>query len=276
MTDNDPLWKPDDDVPAQLEVVESLSKKQLREKINHCFWLADTRGNTERQGHIAEAQFYMSVLDRRHDSWISTRDLILEVIVILLIGGEIILGYYQGRDEARAAALQYKVLSHLETSSGATAENLKTLNEKLQNEVDFYYEPSVYLTYTRDKGQNDLELHNNTRTNVTLFAAQINPKNTCVLDAPIGIGFGGSRRLTWSVLDRVMQSVTGSDAPRNVSLYIRTENGKDYHLDAAFDRWSQGYEIGLTVRDLGMTKVDWKREYAEVSKKPFANKQCTE
>jgi hypothetical protein len=62
-----------------LDELEKSSKKKLRQKISECFTFAEIRGVEERPGHLAEAEFYMRELEHRRDSWVSRRDLFLEV-----------------------------------------------------------------------------------------------------------------------------------------------------------------------------------------------------
>ena len=76
--------------------LERLTKKDLRQRADDAFQKADEKG----PGYLMEAQFYMQELDRRHDSWISLRDLLLELVIIALIGWEIYLGYQGGKQQA--------------------------------------------------------------------------------------------------------------------------------------------------------------------------------
>jgi len=49
----------------------------------------------------------------------------LELVVIILIGAELLLGYQQEREQSKAAALQLQVLTNLQATSAATAAKLR-------------------------------------------------------------------------------------------------------------------------------------------------------
>jgi hypothetical protein len=86
----------------------------------------------------------------RRDQWISTRDFILEIVVIALIGWEIRLGYQQARlqsqefgKQSQEFDKQQQILTNLEKSSTATANTLVSLqrttelmNTTLQMQLD--------------------------------------------------------------------------------------------------------------------------------------------
>src|ERR1700692_2491643 len=96
---------------------EKASKRDLRARAKHCFEKAQEGGeyfNTDMQSTaFLEAQFYMSEMDRRHGGWIATRDLILEIVVILLIGGEIWFGNKASSDEGALMKSQTAVMQKL-------------------------------------------------------------------------------------------------------------------------------------------------------------------
>jgi hypothetical protein len=93
-------------VAITVDEVEKLSEKQLKDRANACFRLAETRGVVERSGHISEAEFYMRELERRElqREWtLAAEDRvveekrhkqgrILELVVIALIAFELIVG----------------------------------------------------------------------------------------------------------------------------------------------------------------------------------------
>jgi hypothetical protein len=97
---------------------ERAKKRDLKEKANDCFrkYYDPNTGGLDKPALLLEAQFYMSEMDRRHQTWISWRDLILEIAVIVLIGIEIWLG-----------SKQDAVLNQLQSSTAATASTLATL-----------------------------------------------------------------------------------------------------------------------------------------------------
>jgi hypothetical protein len=105
----------------KLDNINKLNKEELRHAIADCFEYAPDATSVDRLAILQEAQLYTRELERREDSWISRRDLILEIVVIVLIGAELGLGYQQEREQSKAAALQQQVLTNLQVTSAAAA-----------------------------------------------------------------------------------------------------------------------------------------------------------
>lgn len=83
-----------------VEELSTLTVDDLRERANASLAGVSEMSAMERQHHLVEAQFYIDEIerraerqDRRETSRIATRDLILEIIVIVLIGVEIYIGW---------------------------------------------------------------------------------------------------------------------------------------------------------------------------------------
>ena len=91
------------------EEFEKAKPRELRAKAKSYFEAAQAPGHTGERvtSFLLEAQFYMGEIDRRHDSWISLRDLVLEIVVILLIGWEI----FEGNKQASVLDKQLTVLN---------------------------------------------------------------------------------------------------------------------------------------------------------------------
>jgi hypothetical protein len=138
------------------EEFEKAKTKDLRRQAKECFDECSTEDMTAevRTATLFEAQFYLSEKDRRHDSWISTRDLILEIIVIILIGGEILLAIQQGRDQGRLMDRRNGNLTKMNATASATAGTLQSLqstteamNSAVQNQLAQFYDPSVVVHF---------------------------------------------------------------------------------------------------------------------------------
>jgi hypothetical protein len=124
--------------PLSVEELEKLSKKELRKRANEFFYMLDNCGHEQEPAVLAKAQFYLRQLEHRWDSWVSTRDLILELVVIALIGGEIYMGVRQERQQTQNFNAQQVVLQNMQTSSRATADtltSLKTITEVMNTSV---------------------------------------------------------------------------------------------------------------------------------------------
>jgi hypothetical protein len=113
----------------RVEEFETTTKQQLRAKANECFARLDTAGALDRPGILAEAQFYLREIDRRYESWISLRDLILEIVVIILIGLELYFGITEGNKQAM-------ILNQMNSSTTLTATTMKTLQQSQQDSLE--------------------------------------------------------------------------------------------------------------------------------------------
>ncbi len=111
------------------EQFEKARPEDLKAQAKECFDLINSPQipNEFQVAKLLEAQFYMQELDRRHGSWVATRDLILEIVVIVLIGAEIVLAVKQGVDEGVMMDKQNAILSKLNDSSSATATSMRLL-----------------------------------------------------------------------------------------------------------------------------------------------------
>ena len=107
-----------------LKRIDQMSKKQLKVAIEHCFDYAPKASPIDRLAVLQEAQFYTRELERRSDSRVSVRDLVLEIFVIILIGAEL---YMSVRAEYLQRANfkdEKQIFDNLQKSSSATADTL--------------------------------------------------------------------------------------------------------------------------------------------------------
>ena len=121
------------------ERFEKVSESELEASAAECFRKYGTAGGLDKPAYLLEAQIYVRELERRHDAKIAWRDLFLELIVILLIGGEIALGIWgiviaqrEGKDQAELLGKQKTILEHLETSTAATAATLVSVQSTME------------------------------------------------------------------------------------------------------------------------------------------------
>ncbi len=105
------------------EEFEKATKKDLRRKANECFDNLKDSGSQEWPALLMEARFYLDEIERREHDWVATRDLWLEIVVIVLIGLEIYFGITGGN-------AQLTVLQKLDTSASQTATAVATLAEE--------------------------------------------------------------------------------------------------------------------------------------------------
>jgi hypothetical protein len=84
----------------------------------------------------------------RHDRWIESRDLFLELVIIGLIIWEIHLSYEQERQQSANFTEQQRVLSNMLTSSQTTADTLRTLSNDQKTSLDRQNETNKNLQNT--------------------------------------------------------------------------------------------------------------------------------
>lgn len=134
----------------RLTEIEKLTKKELRQRVDDAFALADEKG----PAYLMQGQFYMRELEHRHDSWISRRDLLLELFVILLIGGEIYMSIRAEHIQRSNFTDEKIVFENLQKNSAATASMLTALqttnelNAALPVQVGEHSLVSIAITYT--------------------------------------------------------------------------------------------------------------------------------
>jgi hypothetical protein len=158
------------------EQFDSAKRSDLRNLAKECFdkSQAEPESSEKKASLLLEAQFYMAEMDRRQGGRTAWRDLLLEIVVILLIGFEIVLALKQGNDEDQLMDKQNRILFGLQQSTSDTATTLKglltmtaTMNESasataktlvavestsketskaLQDQLSLFYQPSVTTT----------------------------------------------------------------------------------------------------------------------------------
>jgi hypothetical protein len=123
----------------RVEEFETLKKKQLREKANECFNRIEGAGHEQTPALLLEAQFYLREIDRRGESWIAWRDLVLELVIIGLIGWEILEGNKQAeilRQMSASAEATATATKDVNASARDQATELKTLTKEETKSLD--------------------------------------------------------------------------------------------------------------------------------------------
>jgi len=134
----------------RVETFEDLSEAELRRMANECFDRAEGIGqNPGAMAHLLRAQFYLSEIDRRRhaqerdrdehrhgderaeDTRIAERDHLMEWIVIILIGFEIVIGIYGIVFGVIEGNKQNKILDAMKTATEATASTSNSQAAKL-------------------------------------------------------------------------------------------------------------------------------------------------
>jgi len=203
---------------VQVKDFEKLTKKELRQRADDAFKKAEEKG----PGYLAEAQFYMQELGRRHDSWISIRDLILEIVVIVLIGFEIGLAIIQGRDEDKLWDKQNAILNNLQTSTQSTA-------ALLGQELDLEYALAINVEYN---GFESVTVFNNSRSEAILGGIRVDGVARKIKDGrPFVIADHNSVTINLTEYNpKLREKATGQTKPFifPVEIYISNKRGEEF------------------------------------------------
>jgi hypothetical protein len=107
---------------------EKAGRSELREWAKTCLDNAHEHQHSceETAALLSEAQFYLAEIERRKNARIALRDLLLEIVVIVLIGGEI----FEGNKEAAVLDKQLATLTTIQTNAATQADNDKILMDK--------------------------------------------------------------------------------------------------------------------------------------------------
>lgn len=213
---------------------------------------------------LLQAQFYMRELEERANSWVSIRDLVLEIVIIVLIGWEIYLGYQQGHQFSDAFTKVQSTLSGLQTSSAATANTLtalqsttETMSGAIQKELELFYD--VYVGIVYDNQSEKLTLVNLGRTNAQIWGNKF-WNETSVLDKE---GRTISPNGTFTIDASGIVQVISSKIPVGVNqfipcdLFLKSEDGTKYTEHFYFaTNWKDG-KLFLTTQIVYIRRQNW-------------------
>lgn len=232
------------------EEFQKAGAKELRFQARECFDEVGKVVSWERKASkLLEAQFYMQELDRRHDSWISWRDLLLEIVVIFLIGWEIHLGIKQGNDEGALMDKQNAILSNLESSTQATADQLK-------QELALQYEVFINAQYDGSRG---IALFNNSKSEIYLYGIRVAnnpPRQNHGGPASIAEHTAASIKLE-EYYPRLFEAVPQSGSIKlPFSLYLKNAVGEEHIVTGQMELTRQGAGFAGTTES-HVTAEQW-------------------
>jgi hypothetical protein len=214
-----------------LNEIEKLTKKQLRQRVDAAFELAEQKG----PGYLAEAQFYMRELEHRRDSFTSIRDLVLEIVVIALIGWEIHMSYRGERLESQNFEKEQAVFANLQTSSAATAgtltaleETSKQMNEAVQKELAFSYEVSLNVKF--DVTTDRIIVTNEGRTRVELWGSKVGKSGVGMEKGPRTLTPGVPYFIIGHEVTTGLSGIVpkGGFPPVPFVMFIKNERGEEF------------------------------------------------
>jgi hypothetical protein len=132
----------------KLAELEKATTEELRRRVDELFADADAAQYIpHRDIRFAEVRFYLGEIERREHDKISSRDYLMELVVICLIALELVvavgLAGWGGRQQSKEVGQQLAafekmqtVLSQLQESSAATAQTLKSQQLTMQSMND--------------------------------------------------------------------------------------------------------------------------------------------
>ena len=243
---------------VDFEQFDKAKRSELRNLAKECFEKSQEEPifSERKVSLLLEAQFYMTEMDRREGGRIALRDLLLEIVVILLIGGEIWLAIKQGREQGAFMSKQNGILTSLQQSTSDTASTLKGLltmtvtmnqsasatattlqslqstteamNKAVQAQLSLFYQPSVTATF--DMGTKKIVITNLGRTDLHITDVKYadGPREPVHPTETIAPNSG------WFMDAEVIQKALTDGTPKStvksvpISFYVADEHHKRY------------------------------------------------
>jgi len=215
----------------RVKEIENLSRKELRQRADDAFAKADEKGLS----YLMEAQFYMRELEHRHDSWVSIRDLILEIVVIGLILAEIV----EGNAQAKLIAAQTQILQNLQNSTKSTADSLAE-QLAIQYRVFVNVQPNGRA----------LSLFNNSKNEVTFRGIKVGNR-PAKLNRDRSSPVAGLNMITIP-LEQFYPTLF-TDLPQTgsvvlpITIYLKSANNEEYVAEGNFTFSKQGIVSGQST-----------------------------
>jgi hypothetical protein len=227
------------------------------------------------------AQFYVNELDRRETARVNAArdrienkrrrvDLALELLIVVLIGVEIVLGIVAGHQQSRQVAKELEafgnmqnVLANLQQSSQATADSLKhltavteTMNNAIQDEARLNYRVAVDVTF--DAGSKRVWIVNKGRSVIWLWGDKVGNAAPQIEEKPREITPGGSYYIVGDRFYEIVSKVQ-KDSAKSLPflLYLRSENGKPFVVSSQFNFVWQNDVLNIHTQTLSITQKDW-------------------
>jgi len=190
------------------EELRGASVDQLRQYAGDRFDEYSKSGNQSRVELLWEAQFFMRELEHRETqaeyhaaenerqsgrrtAW---RDFILEVVVILLIAGEIGLAIKQGKDEDVMMGEQNRVLTALNASAADTTRALKLLYQQMDQQLTLTASARVDISYAMP--EMGVRIANNGNIDLAIWGTSYRDGPIVLEKTPVALMRGGQAVLT--------------------------------------------------------------------------------
>ncbi len=274
-----------------LDELSQMSVEELRRTANERLGALDGAGMLDRGPILSEAQFYIDEIERRSaeserrkQSRVGVRDLILELVVIILIGLELYFGIVGGNKQLAvlqtlktSADQQLGVLQNLNTSAGETAKIMRSLREEqdivlatqqqtlqltaqmngaLQTQLGLNFAPALTLVY--DESKKLLNLQNYGKTNLFLWGVKENGVTEMFPQPRIVAPTTEFSFPADSILTRESPRVPKGNAEAfPLDVYLKTANGKKYLATYSVIAIWKNDALTLNVQHIGMKQENW-------------------
>ncbi len=280
-----------------LEDLSRMSEAELREKANEKLAKLDLvvegrRVHLEDGLILTEAQFFIDEIERRagdaerkRQSRIATRDLILELVVIALIGAELIYAIHGGNQ-------QLDVLQKLNTNAGQQLQLLQTMNANaeqtaraltgltqqqqtavttqqqtlqmvtqmngsLRTELGLNFKPAVTLVF--DESGKRLVFQNVGKTNLFLWGTKTDELRPEMAPEPRVVAPSTNYSIwvgpMWDAESKVLTK--GNTDRKRLEMYVKASDQKTYVASFFLVFAWQDEKMLLNVQMIGIEQKDW-------------------
>jgi hypothetical protein len=241
---------------------------------------------------LSAAQFFIDEIERRageaerkRQSWITTRDLLLEVVVIVLIGAEIYFGIMGGNQQLDAlrklninAGQQYQLLQTMNKNAEQTAKALTDLtqeqqtavatqqqtlqmvtemNSSLRTELGLNFKPA--LTLIPEPSTKRLAFQNVGKTNLFIWGSKVEGAPPEVLPEPRIVAATTTYLLDVTALWAIESAALtkGNTDRKRLELNLKAADQKKYVASFFLVFAWQEDKLTMNVQVTGIEQKDW-------------------
>lgn len=269
-----------------IEQLSTMAESELHARANaHLEHLDSTESDMTKEHHVAQAQVYLSELDRRKQAQeyaeserIARRDYKLELWVIVLIGAELVLaivaiavGWVEGNQQmgvldklnkssaetaATLTAVRQAQEASLETQKH-TLENIVAMNNALQDELDFNF--ADVLQWSNSTGDGTFTISNRGKANLFLWGSRFGGQPVVMQQKGTVIPIGGSHTFDLSRLSKKLLENVEDTVQKQLpfELYLKTVNGKKYVARSILLVRRDHNNLSLYCESIFITPKEW-------------------
>jgi hypothetical protein len=217
---------------------------------------------------LLEAQFYIQERDRRHDSRIGLRDLILELVIIALIGWEVHEGNKQFdllkkmNDNTAATTAATGQLRQAQLDSLATLKDslqaMNEVNKSVQDELDVNYQLDPEIVF--DRTSRIVNIGNNGRTKLLLWGGRVGnaPISTALENEPRIVTPGGHYHiLDDPIFDQLEKTPRGTSSKSAFEIFLANAVGRKFISRGYVIAVWQGDALQINTQTVSIRQENW-------------------